>query len=98
MNSPFLLGERVRKKSGAAWQGKIVGWYSTKLTPQGYAVESEFHAGSVQIYPASALERVDGFEGGAMTVESGITPKQVFRIIEKMDPDQIADLAGRNPA
>lgn len=63
MNSPFLLGERVRKKSGAAWQGKIVGWYSTKLTPQGYAVESEFHAGSVQIYPESALERIIGTGG-----------------------------------
>lgn len=55
----FRFGERVRKKSGAAWQGKIVGWYSTELTPHGYAVESEFHPGSVQIYPASALRRID---------------------------------------
>ena len=54
----FVLGERVRKKSGAAWQGHIVGWYSTKLTPEGYAVESEAHLGSVQIYPVAALERV----------------------------------------
>jgi dihydrofolate reductase (trimethoprim resistance protein) len=54
----FALGDRVRKKSGAAWQGLVVGWYSTKLTPEGYAVESEAHTGSVQIYPVSALERV----------------------------------------
>lgn len=54
----FHLGDRVRKKSGAAWQGRVVGWYSTTLTPEGYAVESEFHPGSVQIYPVSALERV----------------------------------------
>jgi dihydrofolate reductase (trimethoprim resistance protein) len=54
----FGLGDRVRKKSGAAWQGRVVGWYCTKLTPEGYAVESEFHPGSVQIYPATALERV----------------------------------------
>jgi dihydrofolate reductase (trimethoprim resistance protein) len=54
----FRLGERVRKKTGAAWQGLIVGWYSTKLTPEGYAVESEAHTGSVQIYPVAALERV----------------------------------------
>jgi dihydrofolate reductase (trimethoprim resistance protein) len=54
----FRLGERVRKKSGAAWQGRIVGWYSTNLTPEGYAVESEAHLGSVQIYPVAALERV----------------------------------------
>ena len=54
----FVWGERVRKKSGAAWQGLVVGWYSTKLTPEGYAVESEAHPGSVQIYPFAALERV----------------------------------------
>jgi dihydrofolate reductase (trimethoprim resistance protein) len=54
----FGLGDRVRKKSGAAWQGRIVGWYSTQLTPEGYAVESEAHLGSVQIYPVAALERV----------------------------------------
>ena len=54
----FGPGDRVRKKSGAAWQGRIVGWYSTRLTPEGYAVESEAHPGSVQIYPVAALERV----------------------------------------
>jgi dihydrofolate reductase (trimethoprim resistance protein) len=54
----FGIGDRVRKRSGAAWQGRIVGWYSTKLTPEGYAVESEAHPGSVQIYPVAALERV----------------------------------------
>jgi dihydrofolate reductase (trimethoprim resistance protein) len=57
-STTFGLGEHVRKKSGAAWQGQIVGWYSTKLTPEGYAVESEAHSGSVQIYPVAALERV----------------------------------------
>jgi len=54
----FGPGDRVRKKSGAAWQGRVVGWYSTQLTPEGYAVESEAHPGSVQIYPVAALERV----------------------------------------
>ena len=57
-NATFRLGDRVRKKSGAAWQGHVVGWYCTSLTPEGYAVESESHAGSVQIYPVAALERV----------------------------------------
>ena len=56
---PFLMGQRVRKKAGANWQGRVVGWYSTVLTPQGYAVESEFHPGSVQIYPVSELEPID---------------------------------------
>ncbi|MFO6224834.1 DfrB family trimethoprim-resistant dihydrofolate reductase, partial [Pseudomonas aeruginosa] len=34
-NAAFGMGDRVRKKSGAAWQGQIVGWYCTKLTPEG---------------------------------------------------------------
>lgn len=54
----FGLGDRVRKESGAAWQCRVVGWYSTSLTREGYAVESESHPGSVQIYPVAALERV----------------------------------------
>jgi dihydrofolate reductase (trimethoprim resistance protein) len=58
LRAAFGLGDRVRKKSGAAWQGQVVGWYCTKLTPEGYAVESECHPGSVQIYPVAALERV----------------------------------------
>lgn len=54
----FNHGDLVRKKSGSEWQGRIVGWYSTGLTPVGYAVESDSHAGSVQIYPVNALELV----------------------------------------
>jgi dihydrofolate reductase (trimethoprim resistance protein) len=54
----FQLGDIVRKISGSMWQGAVVGTYSTSLTPEGYAVESSAHRGSVQIYPASALELV----------------------------------------
>ena len=46
----------VRKVSGSQWHGKVVGTYSTELTPEGYAVESSTEKGSVQIYPAKALE------------------------------------------
>lgn len=52
------LGERFRKRSGSEWQGSVCGWYKTQLTPIGYAIESEAHRGSVQIYPLTALERV----------------------------------------
>lgn len=52
----FRKGDRVRKTKGASWQGRIVGFYSTNLTPIGYAVESEREPGSVQIYPEGALE------------------------------------------
>lgn len=54
-HSTFAFGDAVRKKSGSQWHGKVVGWYSTDLTPEGYAVESAFESGSVQIYPAGAL-------------------------------------------
>jgi hypothetical protein len=52
----FKLGDMVRKVSGSQWHGKVVGTYSTELTPEGYAVESHTEKGSVQIYPAKALE------------------------------------------
>ena len=52
----FGLGDKVTKKSGSHWTGKVVGFYSTKLTPEGYAVESSTEIGSVQIYPVGALE------------------------------------------
>lgn len=53
----FGMGDSVRKVRGSQWHGRVVGWYSTELTPEGYAVESDTERGSVQIYPASALER-----------------------------------------
>lgn len=52
----WRIGTTLKKKSGSNWHGKVVGYYSTSLTPIGYAIESAFEAGSVQIYPASALE------------------------------------------
>jgi hypothetical protein len=55
---PYRLGDKVRKIKGSEWEGKIVGFYSTELTPIGYAVESSSHPGSVQIYPEYALEKV----------------------------------------
>lgn len=56
------LGTRVRKIKGSSWQGKIVGYYQTKLTPIGYAIESEREVGSVQIFPHHAVEVVDDAE------------------------------------
>ena len=53
---PF--GTQVSKKSGSEWHGKIVGYYSTALTPRGYCVESSRERGSVQIYPEAALEEL----------------------------------------
>lgn len=52
----FKIGDRVRKVKGSQWSGKVVGTYSTELTPEGFCVESESHKNAVQIYPGSALE------------------------------------------
>ena len=56
MEKKFKRGDRVRKIKGSSWHGTVVGEYSTSLTPEGYAVESWWEDGSVQIYPAVALE------------------------------------------
>jgi R67 dihydrofolate reductase len=51
----FKLGDFVTKVSGSQWHGRVVGFYSTDLTPIGYCVESYFERGSVQLYPEKAL-------------------------------------------
>ena len=56
----FKRGDRVRKVSGSEWEGVVVGEYSTTFNPEGYAVESCAHKGTVQIYPAKALELLVG--------------------------------------
>lgn len=52
----YQLGDTLRKKRGSSWHGTVVGFYSTSLTPIGYAIESWTEKGSVQIYPQEALE------------------------------------------
>ena len=54
----FRMGDLVKKSTGSEWVGRVVGWYSTEQTKEGYAVESSAHRNSVQIYPAKALELV----------------------------------------
>ena len=63
----FKLGDRVSKTKGSSWNGLVVGFYSTAMTPVGYAVESEREPGSVQIYPESALAATRS--GSATTAE-----------------------------
>lgn len=55
----FGLGDKVLKFRGSRWKGRVVGFYSTELTPEGYAVESDTETGSVQIYPAAALTKAN---------------------------------------
>lgn len=55
----YKLGDLLTKTKGSSWTGHVVGFYSTSLTPEGYAIESINEPGSVQIYPISALRRFD---------------------------------------
>lgn len=59
LQGKFRMGDPVKKSTGSEWEGRVVGWYSTEQTPEGYAVESSAHRNSVQIYPARALEAVE---------------------------------------
>ena len=60
--SKFALGDLVTKTKGSEWTGRVVGYYFTALTPVGVCVESDKHAGSVQIYPESALSPKSKYE------------------------------------
>lgn len=57
-HTTFRHLDYVQKKSGGYWRGRVVGWYSTAMNNEGYAVESMYEPGSVQIYPASALTKM----------------------------------------
>lgn len=58
-DGPFEFGDHVEKISGAEWSGYVCGFYVTEQTPIGYAVKSDKHANTVQIYPAKALRQVE---------------------------------------
>jgi len=75
----FKMGDKVRKTSGSQWKGTVVGTYSTELTPEGYAVESSAETGSVQIYPAKALELWDGEAEGYTAVDMATARAEGFR-------------------
>lgn len=59
-HTKFRHGDCVQKKSGGYWRGHVVGWYTTSMNNEGYAVESMYEPGSVQIYPAAALALMTG--------------------------------------
>lgn len=59
-NWKFSIGDCVRKPRGSWWEGRVVGFYRTRYTPRGYAVQMKTPDGNgpVQIYLEAALERV----------------------------------------
>ena len=57
LDNKYEYGDYVKKKgTKGQWHGIVVGIYSASCTEIGYAVESVFEEGSVQIYPEIALE------------------------------------------
>lgn len=94
----WTLGARLRKKKGSAWHGKVVGFYSTELTPIGYAIESAFEPGSVQIYPENALEewapaeraQSDKIADGARAIDD-VFAKRIAIYRAKQDDPRILD-------
>ena len=50
------MGQRVTKTKGNPWRWRVVGYYSTDLTPEGYVVESENEPGWLQLYAVGALK------------------------------------------
>lgn len=51
----WKIGALVQKTRGGSWNGIVVGYYSTAVTPIGYCVESFYQPGSVQVWPEAAL-------------------------------------------
>lgn len=94
----FKLGDRVKKVSGSQWHGVVVGTYSTELTPEGYAVESATEKGSVQIYPAKALEMCEGKAWQGITQQDleNLTHRPLSPWIRKLIEDVEALLKERN--
>lgn len=74
VNRKFKLGDHVCKTKGSSWVGHVVGFYSTELTPVGYAVESSRERGSVQIYPEAALKLI----GPASPLREGEDSAEAF--------------------
>lgn len=54
----FQIGDLVHKWKGSWWEGRVVGFYRTEDTPEGYCVQLDKPHGPVQIYPAEALKRL----------------------------------------
>ncbi len=82
----FQLGDLVCKTKGSHWSGIVVGTYSTALTPEGYAVESSTEKGSVQIYPAAALEKVGEQQASASLL---VELERLAQLAGKMEAENL---------
>lgn len=85
----FKMGDHVEKISGSSWRGRVVGTYSTDLTREGYAVESDTEKGSVQIYPAKALRLATPANGEQ--VERVKVLEEALRAIQRIAPRDVHD-------
>lgn len=95
MSDRIEIGTRVRKKSGSEWVGRVVGYYSTDLTPNGLCIESEMHKNSVQNYPAHAVEVIPSAPQKYYYNVSGIRHSAIVRAESPEAAIKIATQPGR---
>lgn len=93
----FQLGDRVTKTKGSKWTGRVVGTYSTKLTPEGYAVESETEKGSVQIYPAAALEHAPSATAAPAASGGEVWTREMVADVHQRGEELYRRIHGANP-
>ncbi len=75
-NWTFKLGDKVKKISGSEWSGRVVGFYNTDQTKEGYCIESDKHKNTVQLYPLKALTLIeDDFNLEKYTDSKKATPR-----------------------
>lgn len=57
----YPLGTRLAKATGPHWRSKVVGYYSSRFTPQGLVLEciSDGALGQVRIEPAKRMIRYE---------------------------------------
>jgi len=62
LQTRFPLGTIVRKISGPEWLSKVVGYYSSTLTPEGLVLECIVPGAMHQVHvePAKRMEASDG--------------------------------------
>lgn len=91
----FKRGDLVRKKGDRGqWHGVVCGEYSATCTPEGYNVESLLERGSVQIYPASALEPWDGVTPQTAAMREAL---EALEEINQREKDRVETIRKKNP-
>ncbi|MDT8328446.1 MAG: hypothetical protein RQ750_13865 [Roseovarius sp.] len=84
----WSIGDLVQKRQRSKWRGRVVGFYSTAETPEGYNVESLFEPGSCQLWPLAALDDWDGTgTTEQLKCELNAANAEIARLRERLEVD-----------